>query len=1148
MPSTVLTTINLLQRTGMRNNIQKMLSQAAAYADKLLHMNWIAGAVLLVCGAAVQAATPPVVVITAPATTVTRSVGFTYNADGLLDVETREPDNAQLKLQTSYKYDAWGNRTETQISSPASGMAAIVTAGSSVSYDGRGQFPSTQKNALGHGSSAAYDARYGAVSRVDDVNQLVKQFTYDDFGRKVLEINPDGTRMQWTYSLCDVNCKRGASYFVNMSVYANDGTTQIAPSQKIYFDTLDRDILSETQGFDGRTIYREKEYDSRGNLARSSRPYFANGTVYWTSFIYDEFNRLVSSTAPDAAVVSFTYNGLRSSTTNALNQTTTKVLDAKGQQAEVIDPLNQAISYQYDAFGNLWLTTDPKGNMNVMAHDILGNKVKMYEPDTGGTIYEYDALGRLVGQTDSRGNVTVNTYDVLNRMTQRKEVDLVSSWEFDTCARGVGKLCKMWADNGYSNVLAYDTYGRIGSGSTTIDAIYTTSTTFDEWGRAATHTYPTGLVLEYVYQGFTYAKEIRNKASGALFWRAKDVDAEGRLLEQMYGNQVVTNAVYDNANGEIKEQYAGAGKGVQNLVYGFDKIGNLQSRSDGNQNLSETFLYDGLNRLKTATVNSSAAGLVTQSYDYDEIGNIKQRSGVGTYGYLETSGKPHAVSSILLDGGGKRHYTYDATGNLTSELQTLANGATVAAKGRTLSYTSFNMPVTIATSSTSMTFLYGPQHQRIKGIAPGLTTVYLNGSDSGSLLYEKDVKANGEVEHRQFISANGMVVAVVKTVGSQSNTQYFHRDYLGSVVAVSDEAGTVIERFAYDASGKRRFPAGGQDQQDTLAGTNTKRGFTNHEHLDALGLIHMNGRVYDPMVARFMTADTGVPHPDDLQSYNRYAYARNNPLLNIDLNGFQDNKGDTRLKGLGESCGACQTIADFENQMFNMNANRFTPLFAADNSLTLVSVINNKSLKNSTKNAVEKEETYSRVSFFSITGPANDGSDVTIFRDTWRKDPRIYGTPDQVMQQWFEFDLFTSLLRETGLSPKASAVIGNLLGMVGNPKAMVANGLAKLAERKAGRVFYHYTDEASAKLIKESGKLLPNKKNQVFLTMEKIAPDDANSTLFIGLGGSKGSHVVELQVKDGLHIEKGKNTNEYIHYGTIRDGRQADMNVKPNDF
>jgi hypothetical protein len=55
----------------------------------------------------------------------------------------------------------------------------------------------------------------------------------------------------------------------------------------------------------------------------------------------------------------------------------------------------------------------------------------------------------------------------------------------------------------------------------------------------------------------------------------------------------------------------------------------------------------------------------------------------------------------------------------------------------------------------------------------------------------------------------------------------------------------------------------------------------------------MNGRVYDPMVARFMMADPGVPHPDDLQSYNRYAYACNNPLLNIDLNGFQDNKGHT---------------------------------------------------------------------------------------------------------------------------------------------------------------------------------------------------------------------------------------------------------------
>ncbi|MGX9773218.1 RHS repeat domain-containing protein [Janthinobacterium aestuarii] len=924
-PST--TMIHTLQRTGMRLSSQQLIFTL------FLSMSAIA-----------QAATPPVVVINPPATTVTRTVSFTYDADGLLNGEIREPNNAQLRLETAYTYDAWGNRSETRVASPASGAAAIVATRSSATYDRRGQFPATQKNALGHTGTSTYHPQYGSPTSVTDANQLSVQFQYDSFGRKILEINPDGTRKKWAYALCGpYTCSGRAKYFIKMQLYASDGVTAIGPWQTNYFDELDRDILSETQGLDSTAmIYTAREYDSRGNLARSSRPYSAyQPNEQWANNQYDALNRIATTTTADGAVTRFAYNGLRSTVSNALNQTTTRVLDAKGQVAQVVDNLGQAISYQYDAFGNLWLTTDPKGNMNVMAYDSLGRKTKMYEADTGGSLYAHDALGRMVQQTDAKGQITTLGYDVLNRMTSRGETDLISSWVFDSCVKGIGKLCQVSADNGYREVVAYDGYGRVGNSSTTIDATYTASSEFDQHGRLAKQTYPTGLALKYVYTSFGFLKEVRNQANDALYWRVSEMDAEGHVLAQTYGNQIVTNAVYDNATGKVKEQYAGAGKGVQNLVYRFDQIGNLQSRSDSNQNLSETFLYDGLNRLSSATVNAGSVGLATQTYGYDGIGNITQRSGVGTYGYLETSNKPHAVSSIALTGGGKRQYTYDLNGNLINELQTTAAGAVVAAMGRKISYTSFNMPLTIATPSTSMTYVYGPSHQRTRAIAPGLTTVYLNGAGSGKLLYEKDIKANGEIEHRQFITANGVVVAVVKTAGGKNTTQYFHRDFLGSLVAVSDEAGTVIERLAYDASGKRRFPAGGQDAQGTLAGNTSKRGFTNHEHLDALGLIHMNGRVYDPLVARFMSADPGVPHPDDLQSYNRYAYARNNPLAYVDLNGFEDD----RWMDLGEGSGAKNRIARFEAEKFGMNAHLFTPMFAADNSSSLVNIVSKPSAK-----------------------------------------------------------------------------------------------------------------------------------------------------------------------------------------------------------
>jgi RHS repeat-associated protein len=66
----------------------------------------------------------------------------------------------------------------------------------------------------------------------------------------------------------------------------------------------------------------------------------------------------------------------------------------------------------------------------------------------------------------------------------------------------------------------------------------------------------------------------------------------------------------------------------------------------------------------------------------------------------------------------------------------------------------------------------------------------------------------------------------------------------------------------------------------------TTRGYTGHEELDEVGLVHMNGRVYDPQLGRFLSADPVVQDATDLQAFNHYAYVRNNPLSLTDPSGF----------------------------------------------------------------------------------------------------------------------------------------------------------------------------------------------------------------------------------------------------------------------
>jgi RHS repeat-associated protein len=176
----------------------------------------------------------------------------------------------------------------------------------------------------------------------------------------------------------------------------------------------------------------------------------------------------------------------------------------------------------------------------------------------------------------------------------------------------------------------------------------------------------------------------------------------------------------------------------------------------------------------------------------------------------------------------------------------------------------------------------------------------LNGEDSLGLTYEKEIRTNGTTENKHYVSAGGMVFALFTSRTGTLNglpvttTSYFHKDHLGSIAAITDETGAVTERLAYDPWGKRRFintTPGLTDKLDALVGIKTDRGYTEHEHLDEMGIINMNGRIFDPLIGRFMSADPFIQAPYNLKSFNRYSYVWNNPLVMFDPTGFETEGG-----------------------------------------------------------------------------------------------------------------------------------------------------------------------------------------------------------------------------------------------------------------
>ena len=810
---------------------------------------------------------------------ITRTSSFAYDAaSGLLTQEVVEPDTSALRLQTDYTYDAFGHKVTVTVSG-----ADITSRGSSSTFDAKGQFVSSNSNALGQSESFVYDARFGQPTSHTGPNGLTTTWAYDSFGRKTQETRADGTQTKFTYQFCSgvnggtATCPTGASYLVKTTPYAADGTTVNGPTVTVYMDMLDREASRETQGFDGSTVRATRQYDALGRVSQSSRPYFVTGgTPQLTTYTYDGLGRVISQTAPDGSVTQTAYHGLVVTDTNALNQTRTVTKNSQSQVVAVKDALGNTMSYAYDAVGNMVQTTDAVHNVVTATYDLRGRKIASSDPDLGFWTYSYNTLGQLVSQTDAKNQTSTITYDKLGRTIQRVEPDMTSVWSYDTAANGIGKLASSGITagpgSGFARSVSYDTLGRPVQVSTTVDGTaYTMGATYDAYSRLSKVTYPSGFTARYGYNSLGYANQLLDDATSQVHWTANAMDAESHLTQQTAGNGLVTVRSFNATTGRLTNVSTGSGNAVQSQSYTYDLLGNPLSRSDANTNLSESFAYDALNRLTSATVNLSPTPLA-KSFSYSAIGNLLSKSDVGNYSYAPPgSPLPHAVTSTS-GGSISTTFSYDPNGNQTAGL------------GRNIVYTSYNKPASITQGTRTISFLDDTEHQRFKQVTPEGTTLYIG---AFGVLAEVSNPGTSSAKWTEYLSVGNAKVGMrtLQVATATLTTRYFHTDHLGSISVITNETGAVVERLSYDAWGKRRNADGSDDTTGSIT-SQTTRGFTGEEELSVSGLVHLNGRVYDPLLARMTSADPTVTDPMNPQGWNRYSYVGNDPLAFTDPNGF----------------------------------------------------------------------------------------------------------------------------------------------------------------------------------------------------------------------------------------------------------------------
>lgn len=814
---------------------------------------------------------------------VTRTSSFSYYAAGhpsafLLADEIIEPDagvDSPLYLKTTRQYDGFGNATQVTTTglrrfNASAGTEARLT---ETQYDSQGRFPEWTSNALGQTEYYRHDPRSGARTRLTGPNGLVTQWSYNNFGRKIMERRADGTATSWQYDFCASNdCPHGG-YIQTVSASGS------APVRQ-YHDALLREIRIESVSLKGETIFQDTEYDQTGNIQRKSRPYFAGvGQPQWTSFGYDVLNRPLQERSPDGGMVDYVYSGFarytrRYHSQGDYDQYDMRVNDVMEQLVSVIDASGGTQSYVYDAAGNLVSTTDYAGNTTRTDYDLRGRKISMDDPDMGRWVYHHNAFGEQVWQLDAKGQVVMQVYDRLGRVIRRNEPEGITTWVFDTAAHGIGKLASVSAAaSGPARSFRYDSLGRLASETSVIDGNnQTLAYSYDSSGRQHTVTYPTGFMVRNVYADSGPLLEVRAAANDTLYWRAEEYDAEGRATLETLGNGLQTIRQYDATSGSLQSISTGAGNGsaVQNLAYQFDALGNLKQRTDARQNLTETFVYDDLNRLRQSTL----ASVGSRYYDYDELGNIRKKSDFGdAYTYGANGAGPHAVTQVKNGATVLTSYSYDANGNMTG------------GDGRNITWTSFNKAAQITRGATSIRFTYDADHNRVKQTNGNTTTYYMNPGIHSGVNYEQEINGN-VTAYRHYIHAGGRAVAIyTRQSDNTEKTRYLHTDHLGSTDAITDENGAVVERMSFATFGSRRH-ANWKNSTSVLDGIETHHGFTGHEHLDAVGIIHMNGRLYDPKLGRFLSPDVQIQYPDQTQSFNRYTYVNNNPLSFTDPSGY----------------------------------------------------------------------------------------------------------------------------------------------------------------------------------------------------------------------------------------------------------------------
>ena len=792
-------------------------------------------------------------------------------------------------------------------------------------------FPTGINEPLSLSRSMAWNCSGGVQTQITDENgnKVTTNYTDSDFWRPGSAVDQLNNETTIAYS--------GQTAVETALLSLNGGNSSF--DFRTTLDALWRPILSQRLQAPGNTNYdtTETDYDIMGRPSRTTMPFVAgaggtSSTAPSVKTTYDALSRRLTSTDADGGSVSYTYvnNDVLQTVTGGRTFQRQYEYDGFGRLVSVCEitsasgsgPCGQSnggtgflTKYTSDFWGHILTVTQNAqpgaiggAQARTYTYDGLGRLTSETNPETNNLAYTYvydtdstcgTSNGDLVKRVDAVGNVTCYGYDKLHRVT-------ATTYPSGTYASSTPTKCYVYDAATVNSVAMANAKGRLAeayTGSGTSCPIASKATdiglTYSARGEVAGVYESTPHSSSYYYVGASYwAHGLINQLTSNITslptlsyggsGGVSGLDGEGRLLQVTASSGqspvtgvtyttsgtsepigFLTNVTYGSADSDTFQHDPNTGRLTQykfNVGTTNSVTGNLEWSSNGT--LASLNITDQLNSLNSqscvygyddeARVTSANCGnsIWNQNFSYDAFGNIAKSVPLGGTGITFQAlynGSTNWLSSVST-----AIPTYDNDGNLTYDT---VHNLTWDSEGNMLKV-----------DSTAVQTTYDAFDRAVEQNRGGSYTEIVYAPSGGKLAL-----MNGSVLVKAFAPLPSGATAVYAT-GTTGPLFYRHSDWLGTSRLATTQSRTVYYDGAYAPFGENYNGMGTSDL--SFAGQNQD---TEIGYYDALF------REFSPVQGRWLSPDPAglaAADPTNPQSWNRYAYVLNNPLVLVDFLGL----------------------------------------------------------------------------------------------------------------------------------------------------------------------------------------------------------------------------------------------------------------------